>query len=230
MYYPIGDIHGDYENARRLYDRIIEEIDAGIDPAFGGTIVFLGDYIDRGPDSKRVMDFVMGLEDRENVKHIFLKGNHEDFMTYCRHNPRDYKTMDMWQFHGGEETLAAFGVTVGEFYAGALDKYVEWIDALPLIAHDPDYVFVHAGIDPNIPLAQQNAHDMMWEFHRDPETYTDYRKIVIHGHSMKKGGPIIALRKNRIYMDNGMNLFHDPATVCLPEPYEPGVYLKVLRP
>lgn len=230
MYFPIGDIHGAYDDMRRLYDRIIAEIQAGADPAFGGTIVFLGDYIDRGPDSKKVLDFVMSLEDDDDVKHIFLKGNHEEFMTYCRRSPGDYKTLDMWQFHGGEQTLESFGIEVPQLYAGELDEYIEWMEGLPLIAHDLDYVFVHGGINRRAALNQQNREQMLWDFFPNPNEYAGYQKIVVHGHSMKKGGPIIDLDNSRIHMDNGMNLFHDPATVCLPQPYEPGVELKIIRP
>lgn len=228
MYFPIGDIHGEYDGMRRLYDRIVAEIQGGVDPKSGGTIVFLGDYIDRGKDSKRVLDFCMSLEDSSDIKHIFLKGNHEDFMVNCRRTRGDYVTMDLWQFHGGEDTFKSFGIDVPKFYGGALDEYVEWMEGLPIIAYDDSYVFVHAAIDIYQPLSAQKSEDCMWRFERMENAYEKYDKIVVHGHMIRKFGPIVDIPNNRIWMDNGMYIFKQPASLCLPEPYIPDQDIEIL--
>lgn len=214
MYFPIGDIHGAYDDLCRLYEKIVKEIEAG---GVDGTIVFLGDYIDYGPDSKKVLDFLMKLENTDNIKHVFLKGNHEEFITHCRNDITDHHTFDIWHYNGGSATLDSFNIGHKELYAGEIDEYIDWLWSLPLIDHDTEYVFVHAGININKALRLQNSNEMLWKFYRNPEQYKNYNKIIVHGHSMKRNGPIIDLENNRIWMDNGMNLFHKPATVALPE-------------
>jgi serine/threonine protein phosphatase 1 len=226
MYFPIGDIHGEYDATARLYDKIVNLVEGGIDPAFGGTIVFLGDYIDRGKDTKKVLDFLMNLKDTDNLKHHFLMGNHEEFMLHCRYNPNDQQTAWQWLKHGGRETLEAFNADLQDLHDGVLDNYIEWMIKLPLMLHDPDYVFVHAAIDPNIKLEGQLRERCLWHFEENPMKYTNYRKIVVHGHMTKKEGPIIDIPNNRIWMDVGANFRKKHCTVGLPEPFEHAVEIK----
>lgn len=228
MYFPIGDIHGQYNLMKKLYDKIVEEIENGIDPVWGGTIVFLGDYIDRGPDSKKVLDFLMNLEDTENIKHIILKGNHETFMVECQRQPHNFINVDIWMNNGGEETIEAFDVNTKDIQNGALKEYVEWLDNLPFIYTTWDYIFVHAGYNGNVPLHLQAEEYCVWDFNKTPNLYRYMHKIVIHGHMMRHDGPIIDLKNNRIWMDVGAGLVNKHATVCLPEIYEGETDLKVI--
>lgn len=216
MIFPIGDIHGDYHTMVLLYNRIIDYIENGNDKH--NTIVFLGDYIDRGPDSKKVLDFLMNIEDSENVKHKFIVGNHEEFMLACRNAPHDYRTMDLWQYHGGKDTFQSFNINVDQFYGGKVDKYIDWMDNLPVIYYTDGYVFVHAAINPFKTVEFQNRDVCLWEFN-NKRSYKDYPKIVVHGHATRKAGPIVDIENKRIWMDTGMNLFHRGVTVCLPNKY-----------
>lgn len=222
-------MHGAYDINKRLYDKIILAIGKGIDPAFGGTIVFLGDYIDRGPDSNKICDWLMGLEDFEvnghKVKHIFLRGNHEQFpLDFLEdpYNDKNLRVLHSWLSHGGKETLDSFNCTTQEMVDGKIDKYLDWFRSLKVIFSDPDYVFVHAGIDIYSQLDNQNEFHTLWAFDRNEKSYTKYNKVVVHGHMTKKKGPIVDIKNNRVWMDVGSNIWGRAATVCLPEPFDYG--------
>jgi len=229
MYFPIGDIHGCYDLVRRLYDKIVVRIEAGIDPVYGGTIVFLGDYIDRGPDTPKVLDFLMGLEDVKGdlpIKHIMLRGNHDTMMINVRRYPVTPLWRKMWLANGGKETIDQFGVTIQNIVDGALDKYIIWMENCPIIVQDPDYVFVHAGVNIHKPLNKQQTETMacLWDINRDEGAYRKLRKIIVHGHAWmnKFPKPFVDTPNNRIWMDVGPGLFGMLCTVCLPEPYDYG--------
>lgn len=228
MYFPIGDIHGNYDLIRRLYPKIIAAINGGIDPVNGGTIIFLGDYIDRGPDSDKVLDFLMGLKDDLTgefpIKHVILRGNHEQFMIDFYHNPDDLVLLKIWLTNGGKETLDAFGVTVQELIDGALDNYIVWMEQLPIISYDDDYVFVHSGLNTYAPLNEQTENHCLWGTDTFPDAYTDFNKVVVHGHTWlsKNPRPFIDIKNNRVWMDVGAGLFGMLCTVGLPEPFDYG--------
>jgi serine/threonine protein phosphatase 1 len=229
MYFPIGDIHGCYDLVRRLYDKIVVRIEAGIDPVYGGTIVFLGDYIDRGPDTPKVLDFLMGLEDVNGdlpIKHIMLQGNHDVMMINVRRYAATLMWQKMWLNNGGKETIDQFGVTIQDIVDGALDKYIIWMENCPIIAQDPDYVFVHAGVNIHKPLNKQQTEIIacLWDINRDQRAYHKLNKIIVHGHTWqnKFPKPFVDTPNNRIWMDVGAGLFDMICTVCLPEPYDYG--------
>ena len=235
MYYPIGDIHGRFDLLEGLYALVREEIAQNPDPEFGDTIVFLGDYIDRGPQSKEVLDFLMALEDTETVKHNFLMGNHEEFMIHCRRNPHDQQTLGQWLYHGGEQTLKAFGKTAEQMRHGHLEDYIVWMENLPLIAYDNDYVFVHAGIHTHKGLDTQYPERCLWDFVTRDDAYEGYNKIVVHGHITRKVGnrfdtePHIDIANNRIWMEVGANFTNGLAAVALPQPFDPDHEIKVIH-
>ena len=226
MYFPIGDIHGCYDMLRPLYDKILAEIRGGIDPSYGATIVSLGDYIDRNKGSDKVLDFVMGLEDGMigdvPLKHVMLRGNHEALMINTRRDPTNWMGDDVWLNNGGDITLDDFGVTLKEFKDGALDNYVVWMEKLPIIVQDDDYVFVHAGVHEGIPLDKQLEEYCLWDQSRDPAVYKNLDKVIVHGHMIKKNGPLVDLPNNRIWMDVGTGIFNRLCALCLPEPYDYG--------
>jgi serine/threonine protein phosphatase 1 len=159
------------------------------------------------------------------VKHIFLRGNHEQFILDFIRDPYSeagQKLLLIWLRHGGKETLDSFDCTTQELVDGKLAKYTKWFGNLRKIYSDPDYVFVHAGIDRYRPLNKQDDFHTLWAFDRNPLTYKGYNKVVVHGHLMRKDGPIVNIAANRIWMDIGSNLFGRAATVCLPEPFDYG--------
>lgn len=235
MYYAVGDIHGRYDLVTALYEKIRAEIERDPDYAFGDTIVFLGDYIDRGPQSKEVLDFLMALEDTDTVKHICLMGNHEEFMTYCRRNPGDPQTLGNWLYHGGDKTVDSFGKTMTQICHGHIDDYIEWMEALPIIAQDYDYVFVHAAVDTHTPRDKQSRETCLWKFETYPQAYARYDRIVVHGHITRKVGdkfdttPHIDIPNNRVWLEVGANFTNKLAAVGLPQPYDPDVEIKVIE-
>jgi serine/threonine protein phosphatase 1 len=183
MIYAIGDIHGAFDKLNRLYCMIITDIDRfKIERA---TIIFLGDYVDRGPEPKKVLDFLMDLEDTDKIQHIFLKGNHEDMMVnnYYRDGH-----VDMWVTNGGRETLDAFEcVTPEDFYGNPkLEKYIIWCKKLPLLYIIGKYAFVHGGYDPKQLPGNQHPNVLLWK-RSTPymlgKEYDDCIFTVVHGHT-----------------------------------------------
>lgn len=234
MYYAIGDIHGRFDLLKGLYDMILDEINRNPDIVFGDTIVFLGDYIDRGPQTKEVLDFLMGLKNTDELKHLFLLGNHEEFMVYCRRNPTDNVTLGQWLFHGGEQTLRAFGKTPKQLYHGHLDEYIEWLEILPVIAHDADYVFVHAAIDPKKPLNNQPRDHCLWHFETKPHAYRDFNRIVVHGHITRMNGKqfineaLADIPNNRVWLEVGAVFSNTLAAAVLPQPFNHEEGIRIL--
>jgi serine/threonine protein phosphatase 1 len=146
-YYAIGDVHGMGEMLARLHDAIIADIAARGEPA---AVVHLGDYVDRGPHSREVMDLPERLP---GVPVHALRGNHEQMMldAYVR---LDNDSEEMWLFNGGVETLESYGVERPERYLWRTkidEQHVEWLRSLPALFRDEarGLVFVHAGIEPN---------------------------------------------------------------------------------
>lgn len=181
--FAIGDIHGRFDllqDALALIER----------KSPTGTVVFTGDYVDRGPQSKEVLDRLMaGPPEPSRWAWVCLKGNHEDMMVGAIRG--NYEPA-WWIGNGGDATLTSFGETLlGE-------KYVQWAEKLPLIHRDKHRIYVHAGVDETLPLSQQTEHDLLWsrlpKFGdcRHPEGY------VVHGHTPFNDGPIILLGRANI--------------------------------
>lgn len=182
--YAIGDIHGAITKLQRLYDKIKKDI------KFHGhnevTIVFLGDYIDRGENSKAVLDYLMNLEDTEHLKHIFLFGNHEEFMVHAWNMPQS-EMVRVWLANGGLKCVHDFNHDFDYFDTDhILDErmkpYIDWLTNETVLLHrEGKYVFVHAGVDINHPLDEQSQDILLWSRgkHYDEAPY-----VVVHGHSI----------------------------------------------
>lgn len=189
--YAIGDIHGSLSKLSRLIARCEAHADGR--PA---TFVFLGDYIDRGPESAGVIDHVIALQSRLPGSVVALKGNHEAMAldVFDGATPQDF-----WLAQGGAETLASYGVAAAQ----ALPRvHIDWMRSLPLRYDDGVRFFVHAGIDPQRPLDEQNDRDLIWI--REPflSDGRDHGRLIVHGHT-----PVAArtpdLRSNRLNVDTG---------------------------
>ncbi|MHA7871604.1 MAG: metallophosphoesterase family protein [Hyphococcus sp.] len=187
--YAIGDIHGCASLLDELLRRI--ETDAGGAPR---RLVFLGDYVDRGPDAKGVLTRLIEIS-RSQTEAVFLKGNHEAVMLDFLAAPED---MDHWLDWGGEETLASYGVAPAlgrrpEDLAAALKAampadHLAFLNSLALTHIEGDYLFVHAGLRPGAPLSEQTEEDLLWIRKRFNKTPPDQRpdKVVVHGHQPQK--------------------------------------------
>ena len=199
--YAIGDIHGCRAQLDRLLDRIAADL-SGHDGK--STLVFLGDYIDRGPDSAGVIERLVG-GDLPGDRHHFLLGNHEAAMM----DAMEGKALG-WLNYGGIQTLESYGVDrKALFRAPSMKALVEeylpeahlaFLRGLKLKKRIGDYVFVHAGVRPGVPIDEQEARDLVWirdEFLRSKK---DHGAIVVHGHTI---APKPQRLKNRIGVDTG---------------------------
>ena len=187
--YALSDIHGCLAKLERLVAQCAAD---GRDDAI---FVLLGDYIDRGPDSRGVLEFVMDLQRRRPGRVIVLCGNHEDLALNAIDDPGQ---IDQWVVHnGGDKALRSYGATHPSQLPA---NHVAWLRALPAHHDDGRRFFVHAGIDPARPLDRQRRHDLLWmrePFLSDPR---DFGRFVVHGHTPVHGGRP-DLRRNRVNID-----------------------------
>jgi len=170
--YAVGDIHGCHELLLALLD--------GIEDHAAGrlyTLVFLGDYIDRGPESAGVLQTVRQLQERSPERVICLKGNHEALMIEAAADP---DRAPLWLYNGGDAALASFGVSrVGDLPADVL----RWVGSLPTFYEDGRRYYVHAGVTPARPLADKDDHDRVWIRQPFLDVDHDFGKHVVHGHT-----------------------------------------------
>ncbi|SLN62373.1 Serine/threonine-protein phosphatase 1 [Falsiruegeria litorea R37] len=207
--YAIGDIHGQLGLLEAALDRI--ETDGGKD----ARIVFLGDYTDRGPDSRKVLDLlVQGRAQGRNW--ITLKGNHDRmFAMFMQDYPMNDNQL-LVGYHwlherlGGIETLASYGVDVPErarihqVHASARQaipsQHVAFLNDLPAAHLQDGLLFVHAGVRPEVAFENQTEDDLIWI----RQTFLDYRKphpwLVVHGHTPAKQAEH---KGNRVNLDSG---------------------------
>jgi serine/threonine protein phosphatase 1 len=204
--YAIGDVHGRAD----LLDRTFTRIDADLTrrPVAHAVEVFLGDYVDRGPSSRTVLDLLIHRSHSRDT--VFLKGNHEAIMVDFLHNPAVLRD---WRQCGGLETLLSYGLkptmtrTSNEQKAlsGALVRamplrHQTFLHSLRSSYTCGDFFFVHAGVKPGVPLAEQRDEDLLW-IRDDFLLYEqEFEKIIVHGHTPV---PEADLRPNRINIDTG---------------------------
>jgi serine/threonine protein phosphatase 1 len=191
--FAIGDIHGCYDRLRALL-RACEKV-AGDKAA---RFVLIGDYVDRGPDSKEVLDFLIAQQ-RDNDRFICLRGNHEAMLLDAAHPDRTVDDVFNWRSNGGEATLESYGVD-DETRLPA--EHLAWMAALPLHFADGGRLFVHAGIRPGVPLEDQTERDLLWI--REPflSSPDDHGVFVVHGHTPVRTA-LPDLRPNRLNLDTG---------------------------
>ena len=176
--YVIPDIHG--------RDDLLGEAIAAITARSGGeagAIVTLGDYVDKGPDSKQVIDRLLrGIAAGWSL--IALKGNHDAMMVDAL---RDPAKMAAWIAKGGDAALASYG---GDPSA-VPQAHIDWLDGLRLMHIDAHRLYVHAGVDPEIPLDRQSEETLLWK--RYPTGYAaGFANLhVVHGHDNDPEGPLL---------------------------------------
>jgi serine/threonine protein phosphatase 1 len=201
--YAIGDVHGRFDLLQEIARRIRQDLSAS--PAKQAVEIFLGDYIDRGPQSREVVDWLIVTPPLGDER-ICLMGNHEDMLLSALADASD---LPIWLQNGGDATLASYGVKslprspqgIHEACCAAIPgRHRDFCAGLPLTAELGSYFFVHAGIDPSRSLHDQDPHDLVWirePFHRST---ADFGRVVVHGHT-----PVVEpdIRPNRINIDTG---------------------------
>lgn len=185
--YVIADIHGRFD----LLFAAMEKL-APLEP---GTIIMLGDYIDRGPMSRQVLELlVSGVIPHPDVapkwRRFFLKGNHEDIMWQtCRKLP----SADWWLSNGGGETLRSYSNDLGRhrFDLNVVSpSHLDWIEKLPTMIVDKHRIYVHGGVNADRSLNQQDEDDLLWKRHVPGDDDGHGRYHVVHGHTPFVEGPI----------------------------------------
>lgn len=205
--YVVGDVHGRLDLLDQLLERIHRDIDERLPDK--ALIVFLGDLLDRGPDSAGVVERLRTYR-REGVRTVFLLGNHEEVL--LRIAAGEAQLIPSWLRFGGAQCLRSYGgeplrigLLGGEAAVEAIrevipPEHLEFLSSFADTCRFGDYLFVHAGIRPGVELDQQTQLDLRWI--REPflADDTDHGFVVIHGHTIR---PEIDERPNRIGIDTG---------------------------
>lgn len=205
--YAIGDIHGRYDLLRQLLDRI-EEHSRALPPTRSLYVIFIGDLVDRGPQSAEVLAMLYDLQLKTDHV-IVLLGNHEEAMLQALDGDMD--ALRGWLAVGGKQTLKSFGIEPlrrDEDPRAYLQRarsvipreWLAWLRRLPLSVQSGDYYFVHAGIRPGVSLSRQTRSDMLWIREDFLDDTRNHGAVVVHGHSIT---PETDIRPNRICIDTG---------------------------
>ena len=207
--WAVGDIHGRLDLLEPLLDAILDDLRASA--ATRKVIVFLGDYIDRGADSRGVLDRLCSLQDQTEIETHFLRGNHEDRMEAFLDDP---EVGPGWCEYGGREALRSYGVTsptmkvasdawvvtAAEFGQAVPDRHREFLSRQEYSCSIGDYFFAHAGARPGVALAEQSPDDLMWIRQGFLNDRTPFEQIVVHGHTP---GETVHADHRRIAIDTG---------------------------
>ncbi|RWE73463.1 metallophosphoesterase [Mesorhizobium sp.] len=207
--YAIGDVHGRLDLLTAMHRRIESELVYA--HASDWRIIHLGDYVDRGPDSRSVIDFLIEARKRD-PRNIMLAGNHDiGMLEFLAHAEPDGLFMN----YGGVQTAQSYGVDLvrdAHWYgkAGAVARghaalvkavprsHVDFLQSLTFSASFGDFFFCHAGIRPSVPLDHQNQQDLIWirdAFHDHPGLFS---KVIVHGHTPV---PEAEVKANRVNVD-----------------------------
>lgn len=180
--YAIADLHGRFDLVERAFAEIAKHA-AG----HRFKIVTLGDYVDRGPASRQVVEFLMNAQQCGDV--ICLKGNHEDMMVETLTAPLH---PNWWIGNGGGATLISYGhARSGEYTPEVVPQtHIDWLRDLPLTHVDQHRVFVHAGVDPLKPLDKQDPKTLLWKLYADDDGRGHDARHVVHGHHQFDYGPL----------------------------------------
>lgn len=188
LIYAIGDIHGRLDLLDKLLDSIVR--DAGSAPC---ELIFLGDYIDRGDQSRQVIDRLIEIQGW-SCRSSFLMGNHEaTLLDFLKGEP----VGPSWMQYGGAETLlsydvrapvgqgteAEWGATREALAAAITPKQLAFYQGLQLSAERGCYLFVHAGVDPHTPLDQQTERSLLWIRYEFLSSTRNLDRIIVHGHT-----------------------------------------------
>jgi serine/threonine protein phosphatase 1 len=204
--YAIGDIHGRVD----LLDKILAKIDAhrAGHPCNDVAVVFVGDYVDRGPASRAVLDRLIFCVQANQT--VLLKGNHETYLQEFLTNP---SVLDNWRQYGGLQTLISYGLKpslnpsveeqreLARELASIIPRtHKALLDAMPTSFYSGDFFFAHAGVRPGVPLAAQQEQDLLWIREDFLLCEEDFGKVIVHGHTPVREPGIY---RNRINIDTG---------------------------
>ena len=199
----VGDLHGRIDLLERLWPMIEDE--SRRSACRNRTLIFVGDYVDRGSGSAEVVDRL--LQGFEGFNSIFLKGNHDETLLRFLGDP---SVGDVWRNFGGLDTLRSYGIvhppgrdwaeTRNAFAFAIPEPHVRFFKNLKTQLTIGDYLFVHAGIKPYVPMEEQAEQDLLWIRDEFLDSRANFGRIVVHGHT-PTSEPVV--RHNRIGIDTG---------------------------
>jgi serine/threonine protein phosphatase 1 len=196
----VGDIHGRLSKLVGLIGKIRPEKD--------DMMIFLGDFVDRGPDSYEVVEFIIRLK-QEFPQTVTLRGNHEDFIVSLFMGNMSKQDRNIWmKMDGGDQTMASY--RRNGYY---LKVHQEFYMNLPLFWETKDYFFCHAGARPGVPLSEQRASDLVQIKELFLSSKEDFGKIIVHGHNIVEEPEILS---NRINIDTGAGRYGPLTAIELP--------------
>jgi len=220
--YAVGDSHGMLKQVELLKNKIKED-----SKKYDGnkTIIFLGDYIDRGLKSKELINNLI-YDKLEGFEEVFLMGNHEEFILNAFAD--DWHHIISWLYNGGINCLRSYGLDVTKYvpykdisaeYSGIPlgveeilrpivrdtlnnmpEKHKDFFHSLKLFHRTDKYIFVHAGVNPSIPFSDQTSSDLLWIREKFLYSDRDYGVRIIHGHTPRD---TVEIKPNRIGVDTG---------------------------
>jgi serine/threonine protein phosphatase 1 len=197
--YAVGDVHGCLDQLAAIHDQIAADLLAR--PISEATIIHLGDYIDRGPDSAGVIEHL--LRGFAGARSVNLMGNHEHMMLQAV-DTGELEDFELWMLNGGRASLrswqiGALGAT-RELAHRVPAEHLGFMRGLALSHREGGYLFVHAGLRPGLPIEAQSTHDLLWI--REPflSWRGDFGSVIVHGHTPMQG-PVV--KANRIGIDTG---------------------------
>jgi serine/threonine protein phosphatase 1 len=203
--YAVGDIHGRFDKLMELMEKIEKDIDYDTD-----KLIFLGDYIDRGPQSFEVIEYLRKIK-RNHPETVFLKGNHEEMLEKYL-SGEDRLT---YLVNGGQQTLDSYMRRPREDGEPVIPpEHMRFFKALRLYYETESYIFVHAGLKNSVPLEAQTPEDMLWIRRKFIESHHDFGKQVVFGHTPLHE-PL--LMPNKIGIDTGAVYGNKLTCVRLPE-------------
>jgi serine/threonine protein phosphatase 1 len=189
--YAIPDIHGRLDLLESALDVIAQH-----SASRHATIITLGDYIDRGPCSRQVIERLMDWRSEE-LRLVCLKGNHEAMMWETCNNLAE---LGWWIKNGGDQTLISYCKTLNEFPDPRVvpRSHLDWIADLILMHVDKHRVFVHAAVDPTVSLGQQSLETLLWKRYPDGYELGHGGRHVVHGHHAQPEAPIVTSGKTNL--------------------------------
>jgi serine/threonine protein phosphatase 1 len=200
--YAVGDVHGCLRQLAVIHAAVAEDLAAR--PIQEPWLIHLGDYVDRGPDTAGVVARLAEAEPPVGISAVVnLIGNHEELMLAAVDTPTDAAVQN-WMMNGGANSLHSWGIALGTdpatWAARIPPAHLAFLRSLSLRHTLGGYLFVHAGLRPGVPLAQQSRHDQIWI--REPflSSAADLGCVVVHGHTPRVRPEI---RRNRIGIDTG---------------------------
>ena len=218
--FVVGDIHGCHILLKQIHKKILDKSNNTSD---NKLLIYLGDYIDRGSKIKETIQALLDFQPN-NFQQIFLLGNHEQMMLDFINNVPD--SLYLWILNGGDETLNSYGIKETAFYKNQTKNnemirnelvnnipkdHLQFFNNLSLFHQWGEYFFVHAGIDPEIPLEKQDKNTLIWQRRRKFLANTKmFEKIIVHGHTPQ---PKVENLENRINLDTGA--FYTEILSCL---------------